>query len=80
VKSAFHRFSGGWTHSVVCLEDKGEFPGSDMYVMACLRGQFWTVSYFFEDSFGKHWSSQWDVWDCEYDGVVTHWTELPLVP
>lgn len=58
-----------------------DFKGSDEHYLVMLHGKFMTVSYFFVDSFGHWWSSQWDLYDKEYsDGEVTHWARLPNPP
>ena len=55
--------------------------GSDEYYLVMLHGKFMAISYFFVDSFGYWWSSQWDVWDKYYSGgEVTDWAELPDTP
>jgi hypothetical protein len=55
--------------------------GSDTYYLVMLHGFVMTISYFFIDSFGPSWSSQWDIWDKAYsDGEVTHWAECPDGP
>ncbi len=55
--------------------------GTDEHYLVMLYGKFMTISYFFVDSFGHWWSSQWDIWDKYYsDGEVTHWAKLPSLP
>ena len=58
------------------IEVRKQLPKSDTYVLAILHGRFVTVSYYFEDSFGSWWSSQWSIYDQKYTHVVTHWMPL----
>lgn len=54
---------------------------SDNYYLVVLHGKFVTISYFYRDSIGCWWSSQWEVWDRVYsEGEVTHWAEIPKLP
>jgi len=55
-------------------------PDSDTYVLVCLHGKFLRISYYFEDSFGKWFSSPDEIWDKYYTGAVTHWMPLPSLP
>ncbi|KKL81110.1 hypothetical protein LCGC14_1998090, partial [marine sediment metagenome] len=50
---------------------KDKLPDSDTYVLILLSVKFATVSYYFEDSFGKWWSDNWDIWNKEYTDDVT---------
>lgn len=59
---------------------KDKLPDSDTYVLILLSVKFATVSYYFEDSFGKWWSDNWDIWNKEYTDDVTHWMPLPELP
>jgi len=57
------------------------YKGSDTHYLVVLHNRFIVTSYFFIDSFGTYWSSQWDIWDKYYsDGKVTHWAKLPRLP
>lgn len=57
------------------------FEGSDQHYLVVLHDRFITISYFFIDSYGHWWSSQWDLWDKWYsDGEVTYWAEMPKLP
>lgn len=55
------------------------FPKSDCKVFVILNNneKLLEISYFFEDSFGKYFSSNWDVWDKKYTNFVTHWAYIP---
>ena len=55
-------------------------PDSDTYVLVCLNEKFIKTSYYFEDSFGRWFSTDYDIWDKEYTEFVTHWTPLPELP
>ena len=60
--------------------DPGE-ERADEYYLIILHGKFITISYFFIDSFGPSWSSQWDIWDqCFNSSRITHWAECPKLP
>jgi len=60
---------------------RGDFVGSDKLYLVMLHSKFMTISYFFADSLGRWWSTQWDVYDKEYSyGEVTHWAEMPIKP
>ena len=59
---------------------KKEYPPSDEYVLICLCGKFLKVSYYFEDSFGKWFSTDYDIWDKAYTNEATHWMPLPKIP
>ena len=56
-------------------------PESDHHYLVVLHNKFITIAFFFVDSFGSWWSSQWDIWDKIYsEGEVTHWAKLPKTP
>jgi len=55
-------------------------PLSDTHVLVLLHGKFPAVSYFFIDSFGHWYSSEWEIYDKAYDGDVTHWMPIPKLP
>ena len=58
-----------------------EMPeGSDYRLLVLLRGKFPSVSYFYTDGLGEHWSSESDVWDNAYDDIVTYWMKIPELP
>ena len=57
-----------------------KFPESDKLYLVMIHHKFISISYYYEDSFGKHWSSEWDVWDHAYDDTITHWMPLPDKP
>jgi len=57
-----------------------EMPRSDTFVLICLCGKFQKVSYYFMDSFGKWFSTDYDIWDKVYTDEVTHWMPLPKLP
>lgn len=59
---------------------KDKLPNSDNYVLICLHGKFLRTSYYFEDSFGKWFSSTDGIWDKYYTDAVTHWMPLPEPP
>lgn len=59
---------------------KKMMPSSDTYVLVCLSGKFQKISFYFEDSFGKWFSTDHDGWDKKYTGSVTHWMPLPDLP
>ncbi len=55
--------------------------GSDARYLVMLHNKFMAISFFFIDSYGEWWSSNWDVWDKWYSqGEVTHWAEFPDFP
>lgn len=57
------------------------WKGSDEHYLVVIHNRFITTSFFFCDSYGHWWSSQWDIYDKEYsNGEVTHWTRLPKLP
>lgn len=57
-----------------------KFPLSDTYILVLLCGKFPKVSYYFQDSFGKWFSTDYDIWDKVYTDEVTHWMPLPKPP
>jgi hypothetical protein len=59
---------------------KKNHPPSDTKVLVLLNGKHYAVSYYFEDSYGKWFSSDWNIWDKTYTGYVTHWSHLPRLP
>ncbi len=59
---------------------KDSMPISDEYVLVCLWGKFIKTSYFFKDSFGEWFSTDYDIWDQQYTDAVTHWMYLPDLP
>ena len=62
----------------ISIEDK--FPQSDTFVLVCLHRKFQKVSYYFQDSYGKWFSTDYDIWGQEYTDAVTHWAVLPELP
>jgi hypothetical protein len=57
-----------------------QLPDSDTYVLVCLNNMFIMTSYYFQDSFGKWFSSADEIWDKYYTDDVTHWALLPVLP
>jgi hypothetical protein len=57
-----------------------QFPDSGTRVLVCLNGKLIMTSYFFEDLFGKWFSSTDEIWDKYYTDSVTHWAILPEMP
>lgn len=57
-----------------------QFPQSDTFVLVCLSGKSIRVSYYFQDSYGKWFSSPDDIWDKYFTDFVTHWATLPEFP
>jgi len=57
-----------------------QFPESDTYVLICLYNKFIMTSYYFEDSYGKWFSSADEIWDKYYTEAVTYWMPLPSLP
>jgi hypothetical protein len=59
---------------------KEGFPDSDTYVLICLNQKFIKVAYYFWDSYGEWFSTDYDIWDKVYTDHVTHWMPLPGLP
>ena len=55
-------------------------PKSDTYILVCLCRKFRKVSYYFYDSYGQWFSTDYDIWDKMYTDEVTHWMPLPDPP
>ncbi len=55
-------------------------PESDKYVLVVLWGKFIRTSYYFKDSNGYWFSTDYDIWDQQYTDAVTHWMPLPVLP
>ena len=62
------------------IKVEDNLPLSDTYVLICLCGKFQKVSYYFQDSFGTWFSTDYDIWDKIYTDEVTHWMLLPDIP
>ena len=59
---------------------KERLPESDTYILICLCNKFQKVSYYFRDSFGNWFSTDYDIWDKTYTDEATHWMPLPESP
>ena len=59
---------------------KNEYPESDTNILVCLSNKAIRVSYYFQDSFGRWFSSADEIWDKYYTDDVTHWMPLPDMP
>jgi len=62
------------------VEAGKRLPPSDTFVLVCLNGKLIMTSYYFEDSYGKWFSSADSIWDKYYTEAVTHWMLLPEMP
>jgi len=64
------------------IKVENELPKiGDRWYLIMLWNKWVSIAYYFQDSYGHWWSTQWDIWDKEYsDGEVTHWQELPEKP
>jgi len=68
--------------------EKNSWAGSDEHYLVVLENKWITVSYFFVDSFGHWWSSQFEPYDKYYNAIasdgketaVTHWAKMPKLP
>jgi len=60
--------------------EENSWAGSDEVYLVVLENKWVTMSYFFVDSFGHWWSSQFEPYDKYYTGMVTHWAKAPKLP
>lgn len=61
-------------------EKRGRWAGSDEAYLVVLENKWITTAFFFADSYGHWWSSQFEPYDKYYTGMVTHWAKMPKLP